>query len=195
VAAPSPTLSPISNANDWQYFTLGGLNSPGTIAQGGLKGFKRETGWDIKAGKGTQGATLTLKSIPPVKGSFTINLITDDDFSGWDAFVSQVLSIQPAKQQATGLEIYHPALSSIGLTQVVVAHYTAPEEVGGKRKYQVHIDVIEWQPPPPASVVSTPSGTAPNKSSGGVVPPDPRTVALQNQIAILNSAIAAAQPK
>jgi hypothetical protein len=189
VASPAPTISPFSNANDWMYFTLNGVNSPGTIALGGMKGFKRQTGWDIKKGKGTQGATLTLTTMPPCKGSITLNLITDADIVGYDNFVAQVLSISPTQQQAEGLTVYHPSFSPIGLTQVVVESYTAPEEVGNKRKYQVVIELIEWQPPPAASVVSTPSQTAPDKSAAGGSPPvDPRITALMTQIALLNQA-------
>ena len=189
MASPSPTLSPISNANEWIVFTLGGETSPGTIALGGVKGFKRATSWDIKKGKGTQGATLTIKDIPPVEGSFTLNLVTDLDFARWDVFVTEVLSINPKQQETTGLTVFYPGFSSIGLTQVVVKHYTVPEEVGGKRKYQVTIELIEWQPPPSTSVVSTVSGTAPDKGGGNAPPPpDPRVVALQAQIALLNQA-------
>ena len=71
MSAPSPTLDPIKNSNLWVAFTLKGISSPGTIPKGGVKGFKRQTGWDKKKGKGTRGATLTLTSQPPVEGSFT----------------------------------------------------------------------------------------------------------------------------
>ena len=187
MAAPSPTISPISNANDWMFFTLAGFNSPGSIALGGIHGFKRETGWDIKKGKGTQGATLTLKDVPPVEGKIVLNLLTDEDFANYDIFVSKVLSISPTIQKAQGLTIFHPALASIGLTQVVVKHYTAPREAG-KRKYQVEIELLEWQPPPPQSVVSTADKTKPDGGGKGPAPQDPRIAALQAQIAILNQA-------
>jgi hypothetical protein len=177
------------------YFTLGGVNSPGTIALGGVKGFKRQTGWDTKRGKGTLGATLTLTSVPPVKGSITLNLISDEDFANYDAFVSQVLSISPTQQQAEGLTLYYPAFASIGLTQVVVESYSSPEEQGGKRKYQVVIEFIEWQPPPATSVVSTPTQTAPNKPQPGPTPQDPRVAALQAQIAALSQANKAVSQK
>lgn len=188
-------LSPISNANDWMSFKLNGVTSPGTIALGGMKGFKRGTGWDIKKGKGTQGATLTLVTMPPLKGSITLNLITDDDFTAMLAFAVDVLGISPTQQQAEGLNIYHPAFEYIvpPLTKVVVEDWTIPEEVGGKRKYQVVINLLEWQKPPPASVVSTVSGSKPDQNPPGPTPPDPRVAALQTQIGLLNQAIAAAR--
>jgi hypothetical protein len=172
------------------YFLLGGIVSPGTIAPGGIHGFKRETGWDIKKGKGTQGATLTLKDIPPIEGKITLNLITDADFAAYDAFVANVLSISPKEQQAQGLPIYYPAFSSIGLRTVVVKHYTPPIEVGGKRKYQVEIELLEWQPPPAASVVSTVTTTASGAASPGGPPRPPNP--LQAQLDAAKAAFLAA---
>jgi hypothetical protein len=193
VGRPSPTISPISNANEWMRFTLNGVDSPGTIARDGVKGFKRETGWDIKKGKGTQGATLTRKSIPPVEGTFTLQLFTDPDFAAWDNFVARVLSIDPKVQEEQGLLLYYPGFSSIGLTSVVVKHYTPPRHMG-KGMYHVEVELLEWQQPPPQSVVQTVNGTAPDKSTAGSPPPppDPRITALQAQIALLNQAHRAA---
>jgi hypothetical protein len=188
MASPSATLNPINNTIVWMFFTLMGVASPGTIAPNGVKGFKRETGWDEKKGKGTQGATLTLKGIPPIKGSFTLQLFTPKDFADWDDFVSRVLSINPTQQQASGLPIYYPGFSSVGLTTVVVKHYSPPMHMG-KGLYHAEVEFIEWQQPPAKSVVQTPSSTA-SDATGGVNPPpvDPRIAALQQQIALLTQA-------
>lgn len=188
-------LSPIAHANAWMFFTLNGVHSPGTIALGGMKGFKRNQGWDKKKGKGTQGATLTRTTIPPAEGTFTLNLITDDDFAAWANFVAQALAIDAKQQQEQGLNVYHPAFEylSPALTTVVVEDYTIPMEHGGKRKYQVEIKLCEWQQPPPKSVVSTVAGSKPDQNPPGPTPPDPRVAALQTQIGLLNQAIAAAR--
>jgi hypothetical protein len=197
--AVSPTLQPPlgyslawdqnSATNSWMYFTLSGVKSPGTIPRGGVKGFRRETGWDEKAGKGTQGATLTLKTKPPVKGSITIQLITPQDFTDWDNFVLAVLSIPVTNQQADGLSIFYPQFSSIGLTTVVIAHYTGPEEVK-PGLYYVTIEMIEWSPPPATSIVATVAATAPEQDNTQNAPPpqDPRITQLQAQIAAASQA-------
>jgi len=192
MAAPAPTISPISHANDWQYFTIGGVNSPGSIPPDGIKGFKRETGWDVKKGKGTVGATLTLNGRPPCKGTIELDLITSADFAGYDNLIAQVLAVDAKAQQQTGFGIYHPAFTSIGLTQVVVAYYTPPLPSGTKRKYRVTIEFIEWQPPPPVSAVSTPASAAPDGSSKGPKPPSPERLAKQQQIKVLQYQLKAA---
>jgi hypothetical protein len=187
MSAPSATLDPIRNSNTWAKFQLKGQLSAGTIPKGGVKGFKRETGWDIKKGKGTQGATLTLKDQPPAKGSFTLQLFTPQDFADWDTFVLGVLSLDAKQQQAQGLAIYYPALSSVGVTTVVVSHYTAPEHQG-KGMYHVTIDLIEWSSPPPVNVTSTATSTAPDSDPTTPPPVNPELVALQATIALLNQA-------
>lgn len=191
--SPSPTTSPIFDPNEWMYFTLAGVPSPGTIPRDGVKGFKRESGWEIVKGKGTQGATLKLTTLPPVKGTFTLQLFKSDnqsdDFKAWDRFCSQVLSINPKQQQEQGLTIYYPGFASIGLTLVVVESY-GPLLHKGKGMYHGDVSLIEWQQPPPASIVQTVNNAAADKN-GGVGAPrpvDPRISALQNQIGLLNQA-------
>lgn len=188
MASPIPTVSPVSNANQWLYFQLKGVNSPGILEPGAIKGFLRETGWDEKKGKGTQGATLTLTSAPPVKGTITITLITDQDFTNWDNFVANVLSISPAQQQTEGLAIYYPQFASIGLTSVVIKDYSGPEHVG-RGKYHTTISMIEWVQPPSVSIVSTVAAQAPDNPAPDTVPvQDPRIAALQAQIAAVSGA-------
>jgi hypothetical protein len=194
MSAPAPTTNPLTSSATWRYFLLNGVPSPGTIVRpNGMKGFVRETGWDEKAGKGTQGATLTLKTMPPAKGSFTLQLFQAlynanasypgvDDFGDWDAFVEQVLAIGPKEQQASGLNISYPGLASVGVYKVVVKSYTPPVYMG-KGLYHVTIELIEWQQPPPVSVVKTVAKTAPDQSAGPGQQINPQVQNLQLQIA------------
>lgn len=185
MSSPQPTVDPIKNASQWHTFKLKGKTSPGTIPRGGVKGFQRKTGWDVKKGKGTEGATLTLTTREPVKGSFTLQLFTTQDFANWDAFASEVLAIDPALQQAQGLSIYYPAFGAIALTNVVVESYTSPEHMG-KGMYHVEIHLIEWASPPPANITSTPSTTAPDEAEDGTKPQvDPRVAARLKRVELL----------
>jgi hypothetical protein len=170
--------------NSWLSWQLSGVPCPGTLIRpGGVQGFKRETGWDIKKGKGTEGATLTLKDMPPCEGTFTNQLITPTDLSDWDDFVYAVLSISTKDQQADGLSVFYPGLSSIGLTAVVVKDYTPVIYMGGG-KYHVSVTLIEWNPPPNISIVKTVAATAPDQDMPDTPPTeDPRITALQAQIA------------
>ena len=186
--SPQPTLNPITNPNAWLHFVLCGVSSPGTIAPDGIRGFKRETGWDEKAGKGTQGATLTLKTIPPTRGSILLQLVTPADFAAWDAFVLAALAIPTAKQQAQGLDIYYPAFSSIGLSKVVVKNYEPPKRKP-KLLYVAEIELIEWQQPPPVSVVATVAKTKPDQDASSTFTQPPDIAAKQAQLALLRQQV------
>jgi hypothetical protein len=189
MSAPTPTVSPVGiGINQWLTYSLGGQNAPGTIPRGGVRGFKRETGWDKKLGKGTQGATLTLKTMPPVEGEITSQLFTDADFENWDTFVANILSIQPSKQKATGIPIYYPGFASIALVAVVIKDYTPPEHVG-KGLYHVKVQLLEWQQPPPVSIVSTVSKVNYQPSRTSKLDPE-----VAKKLQELNAARQAQQP-
>lgn len=188
-----PPLAPVVIAwdpslrqNAWMFFTLKGLASPGTIPRGGIKGFKRETGWDEANGKGSAGAQLILTKKPPCRGSIIVQLITAQDFTDWDNFVAQVLAIPEQNQLATGLTIFHPSFSSIGLTTVVVKHFSPPEEQR-PGLYYCTIEFIEWSAPPAQSVVATVSTTAPEQdnTAAGVPPQNDPTIYAQQVTAAL----------
>lgn len=180
-------------ASQWHRFKMLGIDSPGTIPIGGFTGFGRKTGWDKQAGKGTRGATLILKTMPPAEGVFTCELITDEDFADWDSFVSRVLSIDPIKQKATGIPIYYPGLASVGVNMVVVEEYEPPRLIKGG-KYHALIHLIEWNKPPAASVVQQPNSAGTDAPSPDV-PLDPRIQAGQDDVAAALLAQAAAAGK
>ena len=196
MAAPSPTLDPRTNSVLWSYIVLNGIPSPGSIPRGGVRGFKRKTGWDKKKGKGQKGATLTLTTAPPVDGEIAFQLVAgfdaqgrpSTDFEDWDTFVKGALAIVPEKQAAQGLPISYPGFASIGLVAVVVEDYSAPEHVG-KGLYIATIKLCEWQKPPPVSIVSTVAKTGAAAQTGPakfVQPPDIQQ--RLDQIAMLNQA-------
>jgi hypothetical protein len=206
--SPVPTLQPAlssvySNYTEtgpsaWLTYQLSGVPCPGTIPPGGIHGFERETGWDEKAGKGTMGATLTLKTRPPCRGSITSQLFTPQDFTEWDAFVRAVLSIDSGAQQADGLSIQYPGFSSIGLTVVVVKHWTPIMHVGDGL-YQVTVSLIEWSPPPAVSIVATVASTSEDDDVDAgrfakVNPHAAQNAANQARIAAASAGAAAAAP-
>jgi len=201
--APTPTqLPPLSLVqlvpsdnprNGWLTYRLSGVPAPGSIPVGGVRGFRRKTGWDIKSGKGTAGATLTRKTAPPVKGSIVSQLFTDEDFAEWDAFCANVLYTPPGSTATDGLAIYYPQFAAIGLVAVVIEEYSGPEYVG-KGMYHAMVELIEWSPPPAASIVATVATTGPDipNANAPTKPQDPRITAAQSQLAAAEAAAAAA---
>jgi hypothetical protein len=193
----------VYSPNYLTYARINGVVTPGTIPRGGVKGFKRETGWDEKRGKGTKGATLTLSSAPPCHGSILLQLIgpggvyangqPSTDLADWDIFVAQVLSIAPTQQQAQGLAIFYPLFLAINLTSVVVKHYSPPEYMG-RGMYHAEIELIEWVQPPPVSVVSTVQATKVDTSGNSPALPPPEDPRLTQAKANFAAASQATQP-
>lgn len=184
MALDSSDLNPIAFASDWMFVVIAGTVSPGVIAPDGIHGFERETGWDKKKGKGTQGATLTLTTYPPAEGSIDFQLWLPEHFTQWKAFRS-LLKYTTAKATPTAadaLNIYHPSLADINLSQVVTAK-VSPAMHKGRGLYIISVDFIEWLPPPAISVVSTTtSARTDNKGATPGSPTDPIGDAQQKLI-------------
>ena len=184
----SADINPIDFASDWSFVTMAGVQSPGVIAVDGIRGFERETGWDTKKGKGTQGATLSLTTFPPAEGSIEFVLWLASHFTQWQKFRAG-LKYNPGKKQsataADALDIYHPALADLEITQVVT-HKISPIYHRGGGRYVVIVDFIEWLKPPPVSIVATTASSKPNDgASSPGSQPDPVGDAQQKQIADL----------
>lgn len=152
----SAEINPIENASAWHVVSIsGGLSYPYCEIVGG---FERVYEWDVKKGKGAQGATITFVQRPPAKGSIKFYMVAAADFAVWDRFRA-ALRYDPTKQSKTAIDIYHPALADNYIASVVT------EKVGrieheGEGLYSVTVDFLEFFPPPPVSAVSTPSYSA-----------------------------------
>jgi hypothetical protein len=180
----SADLNPIAFPEAWSYVTIAGRNSPGIISPDGLKGFERGTEWDEKKGKGAQGATLTLTQYPPAKGSIEFLLWLAEHFTQWESF-RPLLKYNTAKKSGDAFSIYHPALADLDIN-AVVTNSIGPITYKGKGLYSCTVKLIEWFPPPAASIVSTPSRAKPNDAPKPIgETPDPVSDALQKRIAEL----------
>lgn len=74
------------------------LTTPGVAK---VTGWNRENEYDVKTGKGTAGATETLKGQPPAKGSIEFKVWTWAHMQAWNPILD-VLRFDPAKAQAGG---------------------------------------------------------------------------------------------
>ena len=163
---------PISTPALWDYFTVNGIVSPGIISIGGIKGFKRDLVWDVKTGKGSVGATPTLTNKPLIKGSFTIQLWTDEQIQlDWPAFISG-LNYDTTKSSVVACTLGHPALAAIEFTTAVCEYITPVTHKGGNL-YEVEIGFMEYRKPPPDNATSTPSkaNTSPSSNDTPFGPP------------------------
>ncbi len=182
----SGQVNPIDNPQVWDVVIVGGYYSPGRCE---VSEFKRAHEFDVKKGKGTLGATVTFVGRPPAKGSIKFFLWTPGHFFQWDIF-RQILKYDPTKKKVTAIDIYHPSLADIELNSVVVESIgnIVPEGGVGSGLFSITVELLEYFPPPKASAVSTPNGSASTSSGTGAAPGKTAPAAVdaqQQQIAAL----------
>lgn len=158
VSTQRSTRDPITDPQSWDVALIAGVPTPGLIPQGGIV-FDREHKWDVKVGKGTDGATQTYVGKPPAEGKLTLQFWTAAHFAAWDAFSALLLTYDATKQTPTPATIYHPSLVPLRISAVVVKKIGNVQHVG-HLLYEVKIDLLEYTPPPKSSAVATPTGAA-----------------------------------
>lgn len=92
-------LDPITHPDAWNLITFSGSNGRASTPRNAkiLVGkWTRKNDYDIKVGKGTAGATETLKGQPPAEGTITFWAWTPQHFAAWDAILD-VLRFDPSK--------------------------------------------------------------------------------------------------
>jgi hypothetical protein len=179
---PTVVSNPIDFPEDYDIVQVDGEENPGIIAPGGISGFKRETEWDVKKGKGTKGGTTTLSQLPPAKGSIKFLLWTNFHFFQWDTSFRSKFKYDPAKKTKNAVDIYHPILDGVGVHSVVT------ESIGavtyeGKGLWSITVELLEYLPAPPQSITSTPNGSTSNgKANASGKSDDPIADAQQAEI-------------
>lgn len=88
-------LDPIRFPDAWDRVIFKGVSTPvpGKVV---VSGWSRKNEYDVKVGKGTAGATETLKGQPPASGTITFYAWTPRQFRLWDPILD-VLKFDPSK--------------------------------------------------------------------------------------------------
>lgn len=178
---------PLTNPETYDKCTVDGEECPGIVARDGISGFKRPTEWDVKKGKGTKGGTATLSQLPPAKGSIKFLLCRKSHFDQWDATFRARFKYDPTKKSKNAVQIFHPTLAKLDIDSVVTESI-GPEEYEGKGLYSITVELLEYLPPPPKTITSTPNGSTSNGSGGAGksgASDDPIADEQQRQIASL----------
>lgn len=106
-------VDPITHPNAFiSVVFAGSLRTPGKCT---VTGWNRENEYDIKTGKGTAGATETLKGQPPAKGKITFWAWTPAHFAAWTPILA-ALKFDPAKSGNGNNGAATPAASGTATT-------------------------------------------------------------------------------
>jgi hypothetical protein len=151
-------VDPFVSASVWHVVQIQDIVSPGYCT---LSGFKRSFGWEIKKGKGAKGSTVTLNEYPPSEGTITFKLWTPEHLLQWREF-RDIWNYDPTKKPIKAVDIFHPVLADLGISQVV-CKTIGMLDYKGKGLYEVTIELIEYNPPPKKPAVSTPASSEPRE--------------------------------
>lgn len=118
--------NPIDQEDLYDAIVLDGKRSPGRVT---LSGHNRKVVWNIWQGYSLNGATISLKQIPPIEFTASFYLVKDvaqglDDYALWDVF-RKVIDSTLVGRTPKAVSIYHPDLAANDVKNVVKA------EIGG----------------------------------------------------------------
>lgn len=154
-------LDPITNPEAWDTVVFAGsLRTPGVCVVGK---WDRKNDYDIKTGKGTAGATETLKGQPPAEGTITFSAWTPAHFAAWNPILD-ALRFDPAKGVQAGSQgKAAPAAQPVqGGQQFTDTSPAADENAAAPATGTI---------PSPTNTSGTSSGTTNKSDSGTSTPP------------------------
>ena len=141
----------------YDQIVFGSVASPGHCQ---VSGWSRKYKMDVKEGKGTAGAVSTLTGLPPARGKVKFWAWMAIHFVQWDSFVA-LLKQYPTKKAINAATIYYPTLADIDVNQVTTTEIEAWTHEGGGY-WSRTVEFLEYFPPPPVSVTSTPTTAVQN---------------------------------
>lgn len=156
--------NPIEDEELFNSIELGGVRSPGTVK---LSGHDDKTDWDVKAGAGQKGATMTRKGEVPPSFKAAFYLADLEDIGAWPPFRDLIRSTVAGTTKA--LDIYHPDLEANRIHSVVKGTIGGVVH-DGKGGQTITVDFQVYAPPVKA-------GGSPSGSSSNAKAPDPNAAA------------------
>ncbi len=165
-------VNPLDNPELFDALEIAGVRSPGKVE---LSGHDRKANWDVKTGKGIDGGSTTLNSIPAIEFSATFWLVNIEEFEAWPAFAKVVRDTISASPK--GADVYHPDLAENDIKSVCQGTFGGRVHDGkGGQKYTIKFQ--EYRAP------KKKTGTG-NVSGSGKVPKDDPNAAALAQLAAL----------
>jgi len=132
------TWNPIEDPTD--ECLLAGYATPGLCEVVGASSPRK---WDEQAGYAMTGAILLYRGIGLAHFTLRFRLFTLTHWDQWE-IIKPVLLRPPVGRRAKALDVNHPVLNEVGISQLVVEDVTAPEQVEDG-VWQIEVKCIEWR--------------------------------------------------
>lgn len=154
-----------------------------------IRGAERFYKVDIKNPPGSDGWTITYRGIEPKRFEIDFYIWTQAQYDYFTGSVIPAIYYSGTKKQVQALQVFHPALSAVNITQIFVNSIGAIEQISDDLMFRCTVKVSEYLNPPPLNTTTTPLGakvTAP-AANPGVQPP----TAVQQLVNVRNNRAAA----
>lgn len=152
---PPQTLDPSNaHASPWDVCVLNGIPFPGLcVVQSKTK--KR---LDVKKAKGGRCATLTFTGNDPADVMITCRIWTPTHLDQLQSVI-RIIQPKPNAKSFTAVDIYHPALSVLGINSVVVQFIDALQATQVKGVWEMKLQALEYTKPSKQDVTKTADGS------------------------------------
>ena len=157
-----------------------------------IKGAERFYKIDIKDPQGSDGWTITYRGLRPKPFDIEFYIWTQAQYDYFTGSVLPAIQYSGTKGKVQALQVYHPSLSVINISQVFVHKIGAIEQISEDLLFKCTVNVSEYLNPPPLNTTTTPLGAKATNAatSPGLQPPTAVNQRL-NIIAHLKAQVAA----
>lgn len=129
---------------------VSGQPSPGICDVQGASSPRR---WDIRKGYALQGARAVFRGLDVARFRTRFRLLSPSDWEDWHAF-RPLVDRPPSGTRPQALDVWHPILEDLGITQAVVETVSQAEKVGEQGEWSVTVAWIEYRRPAPLVVAA-----------------------------------------
>jgi hypothetical protein len=126
----------------WNVVKLDGSPLPGRAEVVGGAAARKV---DVKTPAGGDGAGITDRGLEPARFKIRVSLWTAKHLEAWEQLVPR-LNPRAGKGGLRKTSIYHPALATIGVSEVCIASISALQPGSTAGVWQAEIDCLQWQP-------------------------------------------------
>ena len=184
---PGVIPSPLKDPHAWSSITVSGTTIGPADGSGKivLKRAGRPYKWQVKDAKGQDGGVSTYQGKRPPEWEIEFHMWTDTQFHRWQSLSQTWFLYDAGKTSVDPVDVYHPGLAMVGISQILVDDLGVPEQQGDRKYWIASVKVHEYFPPVAKDVTTSPttSAAAPPAAATPGTPPDPELDALQAKIA------------
>jgi hypothetical protein len=132
------TWNPLTQPTD--RCKIAGVDTPGLCEVTGASSPRK---WDEQAGYAMTGAILIYRGNALARFTMRFKLYTLTHWTQWAA-IRPLLLRAPVGKRSHALDVDHPVLTEVGISQMVLEDVTAPEQVEDG-VWQIELKCIEWR--------------------------------------------------